>query len=135
MSTKVSEIWKQQCQVSLQQRESIHIPASFRIFLSRLWHCKKWSDGWDRKFYRQTNHTDTNIYILFTNDCSQYLMIINQFQAMLEFYMDIPKNIRNNFDFLLSGVYSENDGLKWVNLYNYKLLVLKKFYFMLFSSS
>ena len=49
--------------------------------------------------------------------------------------MDIPKNIRNNFDFLLSGVYSENDGLKWVNLYNYKLLVLKKFYFTLFSSS
>ena len=41
--------------------------------------------------------------------------------------MDIPKNIRNNFDFLLSGVYSENDGLKWVNLYNYKLLVLKNF--------
>ena len=54
---------------------------------------------------------------------------------MLHFCMYILENIRKHCGFLFIQVYRENIRLKWVSLFNYKLLELKRICSILFSSS
>ena len=80
------------------RKRQMLILVSFRIFISSLWHCKQWPDGW-ANIHIGRNHTDMDISVLLVDEYSQHPMIIDQFQATLYFYIFIPEKVRKLFIF------------------------------------